>query len=363
MKTSASEPMHTMLHSTPHAILIRTPSGTAGYRAMADERLLDAGLRAGHCLPYECATGTCGQCRATVLHGQHRDLWPEAPAAAKLRRERGEVLMCQTAACGPLEVALPKGAEQMLEPHCWPARQQARVSGLRLLNADIIELRLELSAPLDFLPGQFVLLGAPGVTGYRAYSMVNHDMPATALTLLIKRKPDGDFSTWLFQTAREGMRVDLFGPLGKATFEADTMQDIVCIAGGSGIAGMMSIVGAIHGQPLRGTRRTDMFFGVRAAHDLFYASELNALAERSNGLLQVTVALSEVQPAPALIERHPALRFAHGFVHEVAMHGLRPGLETPTAFLAGPPVAVDAGIRMLMKQKFPLQRIRFDRFG
>lgn len=345
-----------------HTVLIRTPSGTTSYQATADERLLDAGLRAGLCMPYECATGTCGQCRATVLHGQHRDLWPEAPAASKLRRERGEVLLCQTAACSALELALPKGAERMAGPQRLPVRYQARVSGLRLLNADIIELRLDLPAPMDFLPGQFVLLGVPGVTGYRAYSMVNH-VPATTVTLLIKRKPDGGFSNWLFQAAREGMRVDLFGPLGKAIFEAEAMHDIVCIAGGSGIAGMMSIVGAIHAQPLRGTRRTDLFFGVRAAHDLFYLSELNAMAERSRGQLRVTIALSETQPGPTLINRYPALHFAHGFVHEAAMQGMRPDLETPTAFLAGPPIAVDAGIRMLMKQKFPLQRIRFDRFG
>jgi len=60
------------------------------------------------------------------------------------------------------------------------------------------------------------------------------------LDFVIKRKPAGQFSNWLFDTARAGERLQLFGPLGKATFDPSLSKNILCIAGGSGIAGMMS---------------------------------------------------------------------------------------------------------------------------
>ena len=52
---------------------------SAAYHVRPGERLLHAGLAAGIGLPYECATGTCGSCKATVLEGSVRTLWDEAP--------------------------------------------------------------------------------------------------------------------------------------------------------------------------------------------------------------------------------------------------------------------------------------------
>ena len=60
--------------------------------------MLYAGLRAGIPLPYECATGTCGTCKARLVSGRLRDGWPEAPGRKHLKPEQGEFLMCQCAA-------------------------------------------------------------------------------------------------------------------------------------------------------------------------------------------------------------------------------------------------------------------------
>ncbi len=49
-------------------------------------------------------------------------------------------------------------------------------------------------------------------------------------------------SEWFFGGPIAGARVDLFGPLGAATFHPDLGKNLLCIAGGSGIAGMMSIL-------------------------------------------------------------------------------------------------------------------------
>ena len=62
--------------------------------------------------------------------------------------------------------------------------------------------------------GQFVVVQVPGVPGYRGYSMVNFDRAAHRLDFVVKKKPGGGASEWLFNGNVEGQQVDWFGPLG-----------------------------------------------------------------------------------------------------------------------------------------------------
>ena len=66
------------------------------------ESVLYAGLRAGIDLPYECATGTCGTCKAKLISGRLHDGWREAPGRKFVKPEQQEFLMCQCAAEGDL---------------------------------------------------------------------------------------------------------------------------------------------------------------------------------------------------------------------------------------------------------------------
>ena len=68
------------------------------FEARPDESVLHAGLRAGIALPYECATGTCGTCKATLVGGTVNDGWSGAPGKKYVKAERREFLMCQCAA-------------------------------------------------------------------------------------------------------------------------------------------------------------------------------------------------------------------------------------------------------------------------
>jgi toluene monooxygenase electron transfer component len=54
------------------------------FEARAGEKVLHAGLRAGLDLPYECATGTCGTCKAALVCGAVDDLWDQAPGKKHL---------------------------------------------------------------------------------------------------------------------------------------------------------------------------------------------------------------------------------------------------------------------------------------
>ena len=55
--------------STLHKVTVESKSSQTGFTCGAGDTLLYAGLRQGLSLPYECATGTCGSCRARVMSG------------------------------------------------------------------------------------------------------------------------------------------------------------------------------------------------------------------------------------------------------------------------------------------------------
>ena len=80
------------------------------------------------------------------------------------------------------------------------------IEAYRRLTHDVVAFDVRLDEPLDFEAGQFALLTVPGIAGARAYSMVNFDRRAECLSFVVKKKPDGAVSDWLFRDARRGHR-------------------------------------------------------------------------------------------------------------------------------------------------------------
>src|SRR5438034_1115112 len=146
-------------------------------------------------------------------------------------------------------------------------------------GAEPQELLLELDPALEFDAGQFAVLRVPHIAGYRGYSMVDHPGSTTQAKFVVKRKPDGAFTEWLFSSAKPGDCVEWFGPLGKAIFTPQEQRTIVCIAGGSGIASIMSILEAGSASRHFDHFEAAIFFGVRTNADAFYLDRLQRFAE------------------------------------------------------------------------------------
>ena len=263
------------------------------FEARPDERVLHAGLRAGIALPYECATGTCGTCKATLVGGTVADGWAGAPGKKLVKPERREFLMCQCAASADLTLEVDKFVHAAEAGACTPDSCSVVLRAPRQIAPDVMAFSVALEQPRDFDAGQFVLLAPLAMTGYRAYSMCNFERGARRLDFVVKRKPDGGFSEWLFGANREGERLSMFGPLGSATFDPSLAKNVLCIAGGSGIAGMMSILARACDERYFERWRGFVFFGVRKMRDTFFLDELSSFQRQFPENLQITVALSE----------------------------------------------------------------------
>jgi toluene monooxygenase electron transfer component len=342
-------------------IVVTAKTGAADFEVDPGEKILHAALR--HCveLPYECATGTCGTCKAKLVSGRTESQWPDAPGKKYLKTE-ADILTCQSVAhedCA-LEVFAIKACEATAPPRALTGV----LRDFRPLTHDVVAFEVDLDAPMDFDAGQFALLTVPGIAGARAYSMVNFERGARRLSFVVKRKPGGGVSEWLFGGTVEGTRLEIFGPVGHAIWQPGTAKHVLCIAGGSGIAGMMSVLA--HACQAQHFEQWDghVFFGVRGARDAFFFDELDAFRACFPARLSITIALSDEDVPDSLVAKYPGFTFARGFVHAVAGESMKDRFAGVRAYVAGPPPMVDASLRLLLREaRLPPADIRYDKFS
>jgi toluene monooxygenase electron transfer component len=344
-------------------ITIRSNSGDFTFQCGAEQRLLYAGLTQGVRLPYECATGTCGTCRGRIVEGSTLVEWNEAPGFARLKRAKGDVLMCQTRPLTDCVVRVPANVALTASGLALPTWQIGRIKQVRRLNGDVMDFAVLLACPLQFEAGQFVVLEVPDVEGGRAYSMVNFARSSEQVRLLVKRKPQGRFSDWLFARAIDGRQVRVFGPLGRATFHPEEGRNILCVAGGSGIAGMMSILERAAGEHYFRDHRGHVFFGVRTLADLVYLQELSNHVAAAGGKLLVTLALSHEKVHASTHPQFPLLRLANGMVSEAMAQAMHGHFDNLVSFVAGPTPMVEETLRHLIRDaRQPAMFVRYDKF-
>ena len=330
---------------------VRVAGTDIAYAAAEGDNLLRAGLRAGIGLPYECNAGGCGSCKFELIGGEIEELWTEAPGLSAKDRARGRRLACQCRARSDCEIRI-RPNPSFLTPTP-PRVLEAEYLGHRSVTAHMRELRFRGPGPATFLPGQYALLDVPGAGQMRAYSMSNLPNAVGDWDFIVRKVPNGRVSTMLFESLRPGQRIGIDGPLGLAHWRADDSRDIVCIAGGSGLAPIVSIANAAAMQA-SGGRPIWLFYGGRGPADLPVFDEWLLDAAK----VRVSVAVSAPELADAA-----AWSGERGFVHELVARTLTGDVAAHRYYLAGPPPMIETAVRMLMvEHKVPAQQIHYDRF-
>jgi len=318
-----------------------------------DESILLAGLRAGLGLPYECASGGCGTCRAQLLDGTVASRWEAASGLSDRDRRKGDrILMCQSVPQGPVTVRAPLSAGPQPEPA--PQRLAGRIVARDRLAAGTARFLIGVARPLHYLPGQFVLLEFPDGTR-RGYSMSRpaDSGAATLLELLIRAKPGGAASAWLFERLGIGDSLVAEGPYGKAYAQTPPERPVACLAGGTGLAPVLAI--AEHLSAQAPARRLDIYVGARRCEDLVLGERLQALTGRGARVIAVIE-----QGAGAIHRQLGRLRAGLALDHLAAE---LPDLSQHDIYAAGPEPMIDAALRRLVRNgTAAADRVFFDRF-
>lgn len=212
----------------------------------------------------------------------------------------------------------------------------------RWVTPVVAELTLQvLDQPIGFVPGQYVLLqDAERRVPVRSYSVANAPRDDDALTFLVTAVPDGPTSTWLAGEARVGEHLLVSGPYG--TFVADPDHDgpTLYLAGGSGLAPALSLIGAAteRGDAEDANRRHTLVFSGRTAEDVIDEERLARLAVDHAGFDYVRtltrVAAGDAGATAPPLGRVPAL-----------LPSLLPDLSDHAVYVSGAPGFVNACTR------------------
>ncbi len=151
---------------------------------------------------------------------------------------------------------------------------------------------------LRYSPGQFLTLRIPSDrTGSvaRCYSLCSSPYTDDALTVTVKRTPDGYASNWLCDHAHKGMRIHVLAPSG--TFAPKSLDDdFVLLAAGSGITPMLSICKSALSQ---GSGQVVLLYANRDERSVIFADALRDLAAKYPDRLAVAHWLESVQGLPS----------------------------------------------------------------
>lgn len=338
---------------TQHQILIE---GEEQPFPQADkDTLLQAAQRAGIGFPYECSSGGCGSCKFELKEGEVENLWADAPGLSERDRRKGLMLACQCRAKGPVKIKVRTSPE--CRPLITPERRSAKLLASHAVTHDIIEFRFKAQGAAEFQAGQYALLFLPGVTAPRSYSMSNIANPQGEWHFQIRRVPDGKATDCLFHQLQPGDTIEIDGPYGLACLRKESVRDIVCVAGGSGLAPMVSIARGAAQAGMLQDRQLHFFYGARTPRDVCGEQFLRELPGFGDRILYHPVVS---QPGD---DPQAPWNGETGFVHEAVKRVLGTKMPDCEFYFAGPPLMTQSLQSMLMLDyKVPFEQVHFDRF-
>lgn len=346
--------------SSVPAHVVSFNGGEATVACGPDETVLLAGLRGGLSLPYECASGGCGACKVRLVEGRIQSRWPDATGITERDRRRGDrILMCQSTPQAAVDVRvhwLREAGDDTQEPT--PARHSGVLAHREMLTHDTALFEIHTAEPLRYLPGQFVQLEFPD-DSRRAYSMTrpHRDGDGHIVELLIRAKPDGVGSTWLFDKLSIGDEITVEGPYGRAYARHRSGRKAVCLAGGTGTAPVLAIATALVEE--RGGEHVTVYVGARTVDDLVLADRFARLKEAGARVV------ATVDSGGAGDDSHDLSwgPVRTGFALD-ALAADVPDLSDADLYLGGPTPMIDAALRRLVREgTASADRVFLDRFS
>lgn len=320
-----------------------------------NETVLNAAFRQGIALPHGCKEGQCAACKSVLTEGEIDLMKYSTFALNEMERGQDHILLCRTLALSDIEVELLNYDEELLAKAIPVKQFEGTVTGVAELTHDIRRLDVALGQPLKFWAGQYVDITLPGAEAItRSFSMANTPGEAKNLSFIIKKYPNGRFSSRLDGDLPVGSTVGVKGPYGTCFRREDRDGAVIMVGGGSGMSPLWSI---LHDHVASGEERPVYFFyGARTRNDLFYLDEFARISSETENFTFVPVLSHAGDDAEWGGER--------GFVHEVVgAHLRRLGLgEAVDVYACGPAPMIEALTPVLYMNNIESDRVYFDKF-
>ncbi len=297
--------------------------------AREGETILDAGLREGVALPFECRNGGCGVCKGRIVYGtvDYGACQPDMLTDAEKRD--GKALFCCATPLSDVEVEyVPVSAPGGIPVKTYTARVHRMV---RLTeNVMQVFLKPESGERLRYYAGQYLnVILDDGER--RSFSFATAPNSTDQIELQIRWIEGGRFTTHVFTAMKEGDVVRFEGPLGSFFLREDSTKPIIFVAGATGFAPVKSMVEYAFRTGMK--RQMLLYWGVRSLSDLYLAA-LPARWELEHANFKFVPVLSEPKPGDHWTGRT-------GFVHEAILQDF-PNLREYQIYACGSAAMVAA---------------------
>ena len=170
--------------------------------------------------------------------------------------------------------------DKMQQPH--QIREYIlRISEIRDETHSVKSFKVELpkDANIDFYPGQFFMVSfvnEPEIKLSRAYSIASSPLNKNYLEIALDKV--GPFTTKLF-SMKEGDLLKFKGPYGKFYFNEGMKNNLVLIAGGTGITPLIGIIRYCADKNLSNNIR--LIYSVKTPQDIIYREDLEKIKNRN----------------------------------------------------------------------------------
>lgn len=322
-----------------------------------DETVLDAAFRQGIALMHGCREGQCGACKSFLIEGDVQMDRYSTFALADYESDEGYILLCRAHAYSDLQVELINFDAEELRNAVPLQHLVTKIAAIDEVTHDIVSLKLELVEPASFAfkPGQYADIQIPNHDDHRSFSMAMTPTSSTVLEFLIKKYPGGHFSGLLEGVLKVGDELKLDGPYGSFTLREWSDRPIICIAGGAGMAPVLSLLR--HMVEAGSERPVTFYYGARNLSDLFYIDEIQKMGEK----------LTDFRFVPCLSDTWPddwselGVEGETGLVTDVVKRQ-EENMAACEYYLCGPPPMVDAALGLLDANGVPLDQVHYDKF-
>jgi NAD(P)H-flavin reductase/ferredoxin len=256
------------------AYAVSVAGGEVVFACAADETVLEAAERAGFSLPYSCRKGVCSTCEGTLVSGEAMVRGQGAvcgPAEG--------VRLCQARPRSDLVVAPQRIGYLEAAPRKILAARVHRV--LRPSGAvTVLKLRFANGVRARFKAGQYLkVLLEDGDS--RNYSLANAPHANDGAEIHVRHVPGGRFSAAV-RGLEPGAMLSVELAHGECALDAACERPVILAVSGTGLAPAKSMIEDLI---RRGARRpVHLYWGGRAAADLYMTEQMAALAEREDWL-------------------------------------------------------------------------------
>lgn len=215
------------------------PSGHE-FDAVEQETLLEAALRSGLNVNFNCYSGSCGGCKARLVKGVLGKHDRQDFRLSPLEKSLGTFLLCTAHAEGDLVIETGEARSPSDIP-----RQQlvTKLSKFQEVGEHlrILQLRTPRTSPLRFLAGQHVALSLPGV-GTIDSSIASCPCNGSQLQFHIPYESGNPFVEKVFNGLRHGSEIGVDGPFGEMTLDDDSTRPLLMIGQAHELAPVKSLI-------------------------------------------------------------------------------------------------------------------------